>query len=44
VIHVVSDVLIPPKQRPDGVEQQWLGEEMSEEELMERLQPFVDES
>jgi hypothetical protein len=43
VIHVVSDVLIPPKQRPDGNAQQWLGEEMSEEDLMERLQPFVEE-
>lgn len=44
MIQVVSDVLIPPKQLPDGAEQQWFGEEMSEEELMERLQPFVEES
>ena len=41
VIHVVNNVLIPPKQ-VDGVTQQWQGEEMDEEELIERLEPFVD--
>ena len=42
VIHVISSVLIPPKQM-GGVMQQWDGEELSEEDLMERLEPFVEE-
>ena len=41
VIQVVSNVLIPPKQ-VGGVREQWHGEELSEKELIERLQPFVD--
>ncbi|MCJ1387393.1 hypothetical protein MMC18_000236 [Xylographa bjoerkii] len=41
VIHVISSVLIPPKQM-GGVMQQWDGEELSEEDLMERLEPFVE--
>ena len=40
VIQVVSSVLIPPK-GINGVQQQWQGEELSEEELKERLEPFV---
>lgn len=42
VIQVVSDVLIPPKNKAseDGF---WNGEEMSVEEFMERLEPFVRE-
>ncbi|MCJ1397302.1 hypothetical protein MMC11_000494 [Xylographa trunciseda] len=41
VIHVISSVLIPPKQM-GGVTQQWDGEELSEEDLVERLEPFVE--
>jgi len=40
VIHVLSSVLIPPKQI-GGVMRQWDGEELSEDDLMERLEPFV---
>ena len=42
VIHVVSDVLIPPKNL-GGAQQQWEGEELTEEDLKERLMPFVDQ-
>ncbi|MCJ1462942.1 hypothetical protein MMC07_001546 [Pseudocyphellaria aurata] len=41
VIQVLGNVLIPPKQIA-GVEQQWQGEEMSVEDLMERLEPLVE--
>ncbi|MCJ1476094.1 hypothetical protein MMC13_004759 [Lambiella insularis] len=41
VIHVVPNVLIPPK-KIGGVMQQWEGEELSEEDLQERLEPFVE--
>jgi uncharacterized surface protein with fasciclin (FAS1) repeats len=44
VIQVVSDVLIPPKNAASGEQAFWKGEEMSVEELKERLQPFVDEN
>ncbi|KAF2830066.1 FAS1 domain-containing protein [Ophiobolus disseminans] len=44
VIQVVSDVLVPPKNAASGEQAFWKGEEMSVEELKERLQPFVDES
>lgn len=40
VIHVVSNVLIPPKPVDRGL-QQWEGEEMSLEEFKERLEPLV---
>ena len=40
VIHVVSNVLIPPKSI-GGMKQEWHGEEMSEEEFKERLDPYV---
>ncbi|KAF7189651.1 Aurofusarin biosynthesis cluster protein S [Pseudocercospora fuligena] len=40
VIHVMRDVLIPPKQLA-GVEEQWDGSELTVEELKERLEPFV---
>lgn len=40
VIHVVSNVLIPPKAVDRGV-QHWGGEEMTVEDLKERLQPLV---
>ena len=36
VIHVVSNVLIPPKS-VGGMMQEWNGEEIEVEELMERL-------
>ena len=42
VIQVVSDVLVPPKNAA-GEQVFWTGEEMSVEDLKERLQPFVDE-
>ena len=40
VIQVVSNVLVPPKQ-VQGMMVEWHGEELSEEDLMERLEPFV---
>lgn len=42
VIQVVNNVLIPPKSI-GGAQQQWQGEELSEEELKERLEPFVEQ-
>jgi len=41
VIHVVGNVIIPPKE-VGGVMQQWQGEELSEEDLIERLEPLVE--
>ena len=41
VIHVVSNVLIPPKEVA-GVTQQWKGEELEIDELKERLLPYTD--
>ena len=41
VIHVVSNVLIPPKAVDRGV-QHWDGGEMTVEELKERLEPLMD--
>ncbi|KAL8723118.1 MAG: hypothetical protein Q9225_000521 [Loekoesia sp. 1 TL-2023] len=41
VIQVVSDVLIPPK-RIDRMEQHWQGQELTVEDLKERLEPFVE--
>lgn len=41
VIQVVSDVLIPPK-RIDRMEQHYRGEELTVEDLQERLEPFVE--
>lgn len=41
VIQVVSDVLIPPK-RIDRMEQHWQGEELTVEDLKERLEPFIE--
>nr|OQO17693.1 hypothetical protein B0A51_15230 [Rachicladosporium sp. CCFEE 5018] len=43
VIHVVGDVLVPPK-KIGGVMQVWEGGEMEVEELVERLEPFVGKS
>ncbi len=42
VIQVVNNVLIPPK-KVEGAKQEWYGEELSEEDLKERLEPFVDQ-
>ena len=42
VIHVVPNVLIPPKQI-GGVLTQWEGEELDVEDLKQRLEPFVDD-
>lgn len=41
VIQVVDSVFIPPK-KIAGVEQQWQGEELSVEDFVERLEPFVE--
>jgi len=41
VLHVVSSVLIPPKQVGGGEEELYQGGEISVEELKQRLQPFV---
>lgn len=41
VIHAPSSVLIPPKP-VGGILQEWQGEELTVEELKERLEPFVD--
>ena len=41
VIQVVSDVLIPPK-RIDRMEQHYQGEELTVEDLKERLEPLLD--
>lgn len=43
VIQVVSDVLVPPKNAASGEQVYWRGEEMSVEELKERLEPYVEE-
>ena len=40
VIHVVSNVLIPPKNLGDQL-QEWKGEELTEEDLKERLEPLL---
>ncbi|KAL8716161.1 MAG: hypothetical protein Q9220_000066 [cf. Caloplaca sp. 1 TL-2023] len=41
VIQVVSDVLVPPK-RIDRMEKHWEGEELTVDELKERLEPYVE--
>ncbi|KAI4140210.1 MAG: hypothetical protein LQ341_003931 [Variospora aurantia] len=41
VIQVVSDVLIPPK-RIDRMVQHWQGEELTVEDLKERLEPLIE--
>lgn len=41
VIQVVRDVLIPPKKIGGNEVEHWNGEELTEEELKERLEPFV---
>lgn len=43
VIQVVSDVLIPPKNAAGGEQVFWKGEELDEDELKERLAPYVSE-
>lgn len=43
VIQVVSDVLIPPKKLGGTQVEYWTGEEMSVEDFMERLEPFVQD-
>jgi uncharacterized surface protein with fasciclin (FAS1) repeats len=44
VIQVVSDVLIPPKNAASGEQVQWQGEELSVEDLKERLSPLMEEN
>ena len=41
VIHVVSNVLIPPKEVA-GVTTHWAGEELEVEDLKERLMPYME--
>ena len=44
VIHVMTSVIIPPKKLADLEElEYWDGEEITVEELTERLDPFVGE-
>ena len=43
VIHVLTNVIIPPK-KLGGEEVYWEGEELSVEDLKERLEPFVPKS
>lgn len=44
VIHVVGDVIIPPKKLANGKLQHWDGKtELSEEDLMERLAPAIEQ-
>ncbi|TLD29895.1 putative Stabilin-2 [Venturia nashicola] len=43
VIQVVSSVLIPPKQAAGAGLEYWNGEEMSVDELKERLDPYVED-
>jgi uncharacterized surface protein with fasciclin (FAS1) repeats len=43
VIQVVSDVLVPPKNAASGEQVYWKGEELTVEDLKERLQPFVEQ-
>ncbi|CAO2651200.1 Nn.00g094970.m01.CDS01 [Neocucurbitaria sp. VM-36] len=43
VIQVVSNVLIPPK-NANGEQVFWQGEELSIDDIKERLQPFVEEN
>ena len=40
VIHVPSNVLIPPK-KVDSKMENYMGEDLTEEDLMERLEPYV---
>ena len=42
VIHVISNVLIPPK-KFGGVTQQWQGEELDLEDFKERLEVYIDD-
>jgi uncharacterized surface protein with fasciclin (FAS1) repeats len=44
VIQVVSDVLIPPKNAANGEQIQWQGEELSVEDLKERLSQLMEEN
>lgn len=41
VVHMVSNVLIPPKQL-GGVEQQYEGEDLTVEDLKDRLNSYLD--
>lgn len=41
VIHEVGNVLIPPKKLGGAEEEHWAGEELTVEDLKERLEPFV---
>ena len=41
VLHVVGEVLIPPK-RLGGELVEWKGGELTEEDLKERLEPFIE--
>jgi len=42
VIHVMSSVIVPPKKLANNEYEQWTGGEISEEELIERLEPYVN--
>ena len=42
VIHVVNNVIVPPKKLGSGELQMYDGEELTVEDLKERLDPFVE--
>ena len=42
VLHVVSNVIIPPKKLGSGELSMYKGEELTIEDLKERLEPFVE--
>ena len=43
VIHVMRQVIIPPKKLAGGEFEYWDGEELTVEDLTERLDPYVNE-
>ena len=42
VLHVVSNVIIPPKKLGSGELSMYKGDELTVEDLKERLEPFVE--
>ena len=44
VLHGLGDVIIPPKKLANGQMEQWDGAELTEEDLIERLEPLVKQT
>lgn len=44
VLHGMSDVIIPPKKLANGKMEEYDGAELTEEDLIERLEPFVEKT